>query len=103
MTPKGTKPGAPRGVPTAGAPPITDERHAHHAATSSSRYTPPTPKYVKQSPPWVPVLMFALLIAGLLMIVFNYVELLPGSVSNWYLMGGLGLIFGGILTATQYR
>jgi hypothetical protein len=47
--------------------------------------------------------MFGLLIAGLLMIVFNYVELLPGSVSNWYLVGGLGFIFGGILTATQYR
>jgi hypothetical protein len=104
VTPKGTKPGVPaRGVPSAGAPPIGDDKHAHHSSSTSSRYTPPTPKYVKESPPWVPVLMFGLLIAGLVMIVFNYIEFLPGSVSNWYLIGGLGLIFGGILTATQYR
>ena len=30
---------------------------------SSKRYTPPTPKAVKRSPMWVPVLMFALLLA----------------------------------------
>jgi hypothetical protein len=104
VTPKGTKPGSPpKGVPTAGAPPITDDRRAHHASSASGRYTPPVPKYVKESPRWVPVLMFGLLIVGLLMIVLNYMEILPGSVSNWYLIGGLALIFGGILTATQYR
>ena len=47
--------------------------------------------------------MFALLIVGALMIVLNYLELLPGAVTNWYLLGGLGLILGGIFTATQYR
>lgn len=55
------------------------------------------------SPTWVPVLMFALLILGVLMIVLNYVELLPGAASNWYLLGGLGLVLGGIVTATQLR
>ena len=55
------------------------------------------------SPQWVPVLMFSLLLLGMAAIVLNYVELLPGAVSNWYLLAGLVLILGGIVTATQYR
>ena len=51
----------------------------------------------------MPVLMFGLLIVGAIVIVLNYLELLPGAAANWYLLGGLGLILGGILTATQYR
>ena len=104
VTPKGTRPGASGTPPTAPAPaPISDDHHAHRASSASSRYTPPTPRYVKESPRWVPVLMFALLIVGVLLIVLNYIEVLPGSVSNWYLLVGLAAIFGGILTATQYR
>jgi hypothetical protein len=92
VTPKGTKPGE---LPTAAAPPVTGARHPHRAQSASSRYTPPTPKSVKQSAPWVPVVMFALIL--------NYLELLPGAASNWYLLGGLGMILGGIFVATQYR
>lgn len=55
------------------------------------------------SPMWVPVLMFSLLGIGTLMIILNYVDLLPGGTSNWYLLGGLGLILAGIITATQYH
>ena len=47
--------------------------------------------------------MFVLLALGCLVILLNYLELLPGATSNWYLFGGLGLILAGILTATQYR
>jgi hypothetical protein len=101
VTPKGTKPGSvPRATYT---PPVNDDEHPHRAASPSSRYTPPTPKWEKQSPRWVPVLMFGLLIIGGLMIILNYLELLPGAASNWYLMGGLAAILGGIITATQYR
>ena len=57
----------------------------------------------KVSPPWVPVLMFGLLVLGALVIILNYVNLLPGDTSNWYLLLGLGLILGGIITATQYH
>jgi hypothetical protein len=105
VTPKGTKPGAPQtGVPSAGAPPSRARASgAAHASQASSRYTPPIPKAAKVSPPWVPVLMFVLLGLGVVVILLNYLELLPGSVSNWYLFGGLGLILGGILVATQYR
>ncbi len=57
----------------------------------------------KPSPSWVPILMGLLLVLGVLMILLNYVDLLPGAPSNWYLLGGLGLVLGGIVAATQYR
>ena len=82
---------------------VADEAHAHHSTRQSSRYTPPIPKEMKVSPPWLPVLMGALLVVGALMIVLNYLEVLPNAVSNWYLLGGLGMILAGIITATQWR
>ena len=54
------------------------------------------------SPMWVPVLMFSLLGGGMAVILLNYV----GSIwdtNNGILLLGLGLILGGIITATQYR
>ena len=71
---------------------------------SSGRYTPPIPREVKVSPTWVPVLMFTLLGLGLVVILLNYLGvLLPGATDNWYLLLGLGLILGGIITATNYH
>ncbi|WP_419918590.1 cell division protein CrgA [Candidatus Poriferisocius sp.] len=55
------------------------------------------------SPTWVPVLMTTLLVLGALMIVLNYVALLPGETSNWYLVGGLGLLLAGMIVATQWH
>ena len=55
------------------------------------------------SPMWVPVLMFTLLGIGIIVILLNYVQLLPGATDNWYLLLGLGFILGGISTATQFR
>jgi hypothetical protein len=69
----------------------------------SSRYTPPVPQEVKVSPTWVPVLMFVFLGLGALVIVLNYVGLLPGATSNWYLLVGLGFILAGIITATNFH
>jgi LPXTG-motif cell wall-anchored protein len=57
----------------------------------------------------VPVLMFVLLGLGILIILLNYVGIvlaigpLPDDTSNWYLLIGLVLILGGIITATQWR
>jgi hypothetical protein len=65
--------------------------------------TPPVPKIQKVSPRWVPVLMFTLLGLGAVVIFLNYLGLLPGATSNWYLLAGLGLILGGIITATNYH
>ena len=69
----------------------------------SGRYTPPIPKEYKVSPRWVPVLMGIFLVAGMLMIMLNYLGVLPGSANNWYLLGGLGLITAGFITATKWR
>ncbi len=86
VTPKGTRPEQPKD-------------HLQTTAPSLSAGKPP-------SPMWVPVLMFGLLLVGMIVIILNYMGLLPfvdGEASNWYLLLGLGLILGGIITATQYR
>lgn len=70
-------------------------------ARASTRYTPPTSaKLHAPSPIWVPILMWALIGGGLLVILVNYVVENPNP---WMLLVGLGLILGGIMTATQYR
>jgi hypothetical protein len=52
---------------------------------------------------WVPALMFALLGLGTVLILANYTIEILGMPSNWYLLAGLGMVLGGIVTATQYR
>lgn len=102
VTPKGGAPAASSAAKSrAKANPKATSSRTTPPATS--RYTPPVPSEYKVSPRWVPVLMFTLLGAGMLMIFLNYLGLVPGGTSNWYLLGGLGLILGGIITATQYH
>ncbi len=67
------------------------------------RYTPPIPKDRRRSPTWYPVVLLFLLIVGLLTIVLNYVHVLPGGTSNWYLIGGIGAIIVGLTMATFYH
>ena len=55
------------------------------------------------SPRWYTILMSSLMILGVLLIVLNYLTLLPGSVSRWYLWSGLGLIGAGFLMTTNYN
>jgi hypothetical protein len=56
------------------------------------------------SPILVPILMFGTLTLGTAIILFNYLtEDILGTPSNWYLLGGLGFVLVGIVTATQYR
>ncbi len=71
--------------------------------STSGRYTPPIPRETKVSPQWVPVVMFVCLIVGMLVIVANYLGLLPGGADNKYLIVGLALITAGFITATQYH
>jgi hypothetical protein len=71
--------------------------------TASGRYTPPIPRDVRVSPTWVPALMGTLLVLGVLIIILNYLGVLPGSASNAYLLAGLALITGGFITATQWH
>lgn len=77
-----------------------DPRKAAAAAEVSKRYTAPIPKEFKVSPWWVPTLLFGLLGSGMVVIFLNY---LLWDARPLGLGVGLGLILGGILTATQYR
>lgn len=104
---------APRKVPrpskrTGGAAEAQSARRAARSgnpkkvadAAESSRYTAPIPRSQLESPTWVPVLMFALLAAGMVVIFLTYVlwEGRPLALGV-----GLACILGGILAATQYR
>ena len=80
----------------------TTPKASRPTTTESGRYTPPIPRSQKVSPIWVPILMFALLIAGTLVIVLNYMNLI-GHASNGKLLIGLALITGGFVTATNYH
>lgn len=52
----------------------------------------------------VPIVMFASLIVGVVIILFNYLtEDVLGTPNNLYLFTGLGLVLVGIVAATQYR
>ena len=70
---------------------------------ASGRYTPPVPKEWRESPKWVPILMFTFLGLGALLIVVNYTPLMPGGSSNWFLLAGLGLVTAGFITATRWE
>ena len=70
---------------------------------SSGRYTPPIPKEQRKSPAWVGVLLLALLVLGLLLIVLNYVGVLPSGTHNYYLVAGIVAIIAGLVMATTYH
>jgi hypothetical protein len=81
---------------------------AGNSQITPSRHTPSQPTAARRppSPRWVPVLMFALWAVGLLLIVLNYMGVLPGAEdagNGWYLVAGLVSILGGIMVATQYH
>jgi hypothetical protein len=82
---------------------VSAARAVTRPTAASGRYTPPIPRSVKVSPKWMGPLILVLLILGALMIVLNYFNVLPAGPSNWYLVGGIVLIAGGFVVATQYR
>ena len=88
--------------------PVTSKRVTPKAEQRPpGRYTPPGTGAKKgPSPRWVPVLMFALWGVGLLLIILNYMGVLPGAAdggNGWYLVAGLVSILAGIMVATQYH
>jgi hypothetical protein len=83
--------------------PVVSKRVTNRA---SGRYTPPTPPQYKVSPWWVPAIMFTLIGVGMLVIFLNYLGVFVpegDTPSNVPLVIGLGMILGGIITATQYH
>ena len=69
-----------------------------------SRYTPPPPKKADPSPLWVPVAIATAMLTGVLVVITNYIGVLPGpNPQNAYLFLGLGEIAGGFILATTYH
>jgi len=95
--------GSGRGAKAAKAPAKAKAKSGRATPKPVGRYTPPVPKDKKVSPPWVPALMFTCLLLGMVIIISNYLNVLPGGTKNAYLFVGLGLITAGFVTATQYR
>ena len=71
-------------------------------AGPNGRYTAPIPREFKVSPWWVPALMIAFFVGGVLVILLNYLGAL-GNTSNWYLLAGLGAIVAGFITSTRWH
>ena len=109
--PKKVAPSASSATAASSAPkkvvPPKAKAKAKSDAAANVRYTPPAPQARRApSPRWVPILMFALWGVGLLVIILNYMGVMPGGGedgSGWYLIAGLVSILGGIMVATQYR
>jgi Cell division protein CrgA len=93
-----------KGTSASGRTTTTKSRVGRYTAPEhSGKYTPPIPKTVRKSPRWFGALVLVLLILGVLLILLNYLTVLPGSVSAWYLVAGLVVIFFGFVFATRYR
>src|SRR5258708_26510721 len=91
------------------SPPAASATQKYHAEgmpqskSKRSRYTPPPPKKAPSSPLWMGVAITTLLLTGLVVVVTNYLGLLPGDAENRYLILGLVLISTGFMMATGYR
>jgi hypothetical protein len=68
-----------------------------------SPIAPPPPKDHRPSPVWYAAIMFTLMAIGVIVIVINYIGLLPGGTDNNYLYMGLGAIAAGFLMTLWYR
>jgi Cell division protein CrgA len=78
------------------------------------RYQSPPRRKPKPSPRWFGWTILAVMFGGVIVIVLNYLNLMPsfsffglfhvnGDTNNFYLLGGLGLIAVGFIMATQWR
>ncbi len=68
-----------------------------------TRYQPPPKPKPKPSPPWLGPSILVVLFGGVIVIVLNYLNLMPGGSSNLWLWSGLGAIALGFAAATQWR
>ena len=91
MTPKGT---------TSDRQKIANPEESDRGVHSSSRYTPPVTSEMKLPKPWIPVVMIALLVLGMVIIIVRNLGLIDG---NWPLLLGLACFLGGLFAATKWR
>jgi hypothetical protein len=69
--------------------------------TQRYQLEPQRKKQVRKSPGWFAPLMLGIMLAGVLVIVWNYTR--DANASNSVLMVGLGLIAGGFFGITFWR
>ncbi len=70
------------------------------------RHQPPPKRKPKPSPKWFGPAILLLMFVGVIVIVLNYLGLIPGThkqATNLYLFVGLGLIALGFGASTQWR
>lgn len=72
------------------------------APSTSGRYTAPIPREFRESSRWWPGVILGFFALGIAWILLNYLGVL-GTPSNWYLLGGLGLIVCGFIASTRWR
>ena len=70
---------------------------------SRGRITAKRERSHDHSPRWFGRLLLGLMLFGVLVIIFNYLQVLPGSTSSWYLLLGLVSLFGAFYLATRYK
>jgi len=69
-----------------------------------NRYQAPPRKKPKPSPKWFGILILGTMFAGVIVIVLNYLGVVPGGqTSPVWLFTGLGLIALGFIMATQWH
>jgi hypothetical protein len=73
------------------------------SAENRGRVTARRPVGADHSPRWYGWMLLDLLIFGMLVITLNYLQVLPGSTSSWYLVLGLLSLFSAFYLATRYR
>jgi hypothetical protein len=76
---------------------------------ANKRPTPPKNPTVSEvsekgpSPTWYVATMFGLMAVGIIVILLNYMGILPGQTNNWYLIAGLAMIGVGFAMTLNYR
>jgi hypothetical protein len=64
-------------------------------------HTPPPPKEVKVSPTWYVALMFGLMAVGVVIIILNYIDIMPLDLPWLYI--GLGSIAAGFVMTLNFH
>lgn len=64
---------------------------------------PPVHHEEKVSPKWYVALMFSMMGIGVLLIILNYIDLVPGGQASLWLYSGLGAIAVGFLMTLNYH
>lgn len=89
-TPKGTRPGEQR---------YSNPSQNRDGVDNSSRYTPPVPQEFKEPKPWIPYVMVALFVAGIIIIMVRNLI----WQSNLLMAAGFLCLVGGLAAATKWR